>query len=135
MRERARRGWVGPLVLLGALLAGGLVGLVGAFLVPLRVGDVPVPASPVVALVGNTVVGLGAARAAGRAGSAAAAAGWLVVVSAASVPGPGGDLVVPATGTAYAFLVVGALASFAVVGLGGLVHDRARRAPGGAAAG
>jgi hypothetical protein len=56
-------------------------------------------------------------------------------VSAASVPGPGGDLVVPATGTAYAFLVVGALASFAVVGLGGLVHDRARRAPGGAAAG
>ena len=130
MTDAARPRWVGPLVLLGALLAGGLVGLVGAFLVPLRVGGVPVPASAAVALVGNAAVGLGAAWAAGRAGSAAAAVGWLVVVGTASVPGPGGDLVVPATGTAYAFLVIGALTSSAVVGLGGLVRDRARRGPG-----
>ena len=116
------------LVLLGALLAGGLLGLVGAFLLPLRVGALPVPASPAVALVGNTLLGLGAARLAGRAGSALAGLGWLVVVGALSVPGPGGDLVVPATPMAYAFLVGGALASAVTFGLSGLVSDRARPA-------
>ena len=117
-----------PVALLGALLAGGLLGLVGAFLVPLRVGAVLVPASPAVALVGNTLVGLGAARVAGRAGSALAGMGWLTVVGALSVPGPGGDLVVPASPMAYAFLVVGALASAATVGLAGLVRRPARAA-------
>lgn len=112
-------------MLLAAVLAGGLLGLVGAFLVPLRVGGVPVPASPAVALVGNTVVGLVAARLAGRAGSASAGLGWLAVVGTLSMPGPGGDLVVPATATAYAFLVAGALASAVTVGLAGVVHDRA----------
>lgn len=112
-------------MLLAAVLAGGLLGLVGAFLVPLRVGGVPVPASPAVALIGNTVVGLVAARFAGRAGSALAGLGWLAVVGTLSVPGPGGDLVVPATATAYAFLVVGALASAVTVGLAGVVRDRA----------
>lgn len=115
-------------MLLGALLAGGLLGLIGAFLLPLRVGALPVPASPAVALVGNTLLGLGAARLAGRAGSALAGLGWLVVVGALSVPGPGGDLVVPATPMAYAFLVGGALASAVTFGLSGLVSDRARPA-------
>lgn len=117
-----------PAVLLAALVGGGLVGVLGAFLVPVRLGPVPVPLGAGVALVGNSVVGLAAARSAGGAGAAAAGLGWLAVVAALSVPGPGGDLVLPRTATAYAFLVVGALVSAATTGLGGLVRQPVRAA-------
>ena len=109
------------------MLTAVVLGLVGAFLVPLRIGDVPVPVSPVLAVVGNVALGVAAGRAAAsRLGSVAAGLGWFGVVGIAAVPGPGGDIVLPASPTAYAFLALGALAAAVPIGLGGLVTGGAR---------
>lgn len=117
-------------VLLPLLLLGVGLGVVGAFLVPLRVHGVLVPVSPVLAVVGNLAVGLLGARAAGsRAGAVLPALGWLAVVLVLGSSRPEGDLVLPGgSGIGYvalAFILLGAVAAAAGVGLG---QPAARRA-------
>jgi hypothetical protein len=96
-----------------------LLALWGCFLVPLRVGGVPVPVACAVALVGNAGLGRAGAQLYGRAGAAGPGLVWLVVVLRLSSPTADGDLVVPATPVGLAFLVVGTLTSAVVLGLAG----------------
>jgi hypothetical protein len=117
-----------------ALLAllGGLFGLVGAFLVPLRVGGTPVPVSAILAFGGNVALGLAGARAAGdRLGALPPAAGWFGVVVLASMRGPGGDLVLPGTLGSYVFLLAGAVGSAAAFTLAKSRRSATPRSRGG----
>lgn len=115
---RTRPAAAASLALLAVL--GALLGLVGAFLVPLRVAGVPVPVSAVLAALGNFGLGLAGARAAGdRLGVLAPAAGWFGVVTLASMRGPGGDVVLPGSLGSYAFLLGGTAASAAAFAFAG----------------
>ncbi len=90
-----------------AALAGAVAGVLGSFAHPDEVAALPV----------GLLLGLGLSVAVfvtsglllGRAGAAAAAAGWLGTVLLMSSRRPEGDLVVPATATGYAWLLVGTL--------------------------
>ena len=109
------------LVPLGVL--GLALGIVGAFLVPLRVGTVMLPVSPVLAVVGNIAVGVLGARAAGsRAGAVVPGAAWLIAVLALGSARPEGDVILPGGGgegaVALAFIGLGAVAAAVGVGLG-----------------
>ena len=96
-----------------------LLALWGAFLVPFRVGGLPVPVSVVVAVVGNLVLCRAGARVLGRrSGAAVPALLWLTVAVLLSSQRREGDLVVPASVTSLAFLLLGALAAAVAVGLG-----------------
>jgi len=97
------------------LVLTALLAVWGAFLVPLRVGGVPVPVAPAVALVGNALLGRAGARLLGRAGAAGPGLVWLAVVLLLSTPRTEGDLVVPSTLTGLLFLVVGGLTSAVVL--------------------
>jgi threonine/homoserine efflux transporter RhtA len=102
--------------------------LVEAFLVPLRIGTVPLPVCVPLAMAGNIVLATLAAR---RTGSIAWAAAppvlWLLVVIVLSLPRAEGDLIVPGTLTGLVFLFAGAIA-----GAYGVASEITRRA--GAAA-
>lgn len=104
----------GLVVVLAVLLA-----VWGCFLVPLRVGGVPVPLACVVALAGNALLGRAGAGLFGRAGAAGPGIVWLAVVLVLSSPRTEGDLVVPSTSVGLAFLVVGTLTSAVAFGLAG----------------
>lgn len=115
----------------GSVLVGvGAVELaiVECFLVPLRVGTVPLPVSVVLAVVGNVAL----TRLMWRASLHRAVAGvpvvvWLVAVLVLAAKRQEGDLVVPGTGMGLAFLFLGTIAgAFAV----GQVIAPVRRGPG-----
>jgi hypothetical protein len=93
-----------------AVLAVGLA-LVEAFLVPLRVGTVPLPICVPLAMAGNIVLAKLAARQTGSiAWGAVPPVLWLVVVIVLSLPRAEGDLIVPGSLTGLVFLFAGAVA-------------------------
>ena len=115
--------WMDRALLLPLLVVGLALGVIGSFLVPLRVGGTLVPLAPVLAVVGNVAVGVLGARAVGsRAGAVVPAAGWLLVVLALGSARPEGDVVLPGGGgegmVALAFILLGAVAAAVGVGLG-----------------
>ena len=95
------------------LLLTVLLALWGAFLVPFRVGGVPVPVSWVIAVVGNVALVVAGWRLLGRTGAAVPALLWLAVAVALASKRSEGDLVVAATLVGVGFLPLGALASAA----------------------
>jgi hypothetical protein len=124
----------GPLavrVAAGVLISVFAVGLalVEAFLVPLRVGTVPMPVSVLLAVAGNVGLTKLAVR---QTGSIVLGVLqpilWLLVIVVLSVPRAEGDLIVPGSATGLVFLFAGAVA-----GAYGVASEITRRA--GAAAG
>lgn len=96
--------------------------LVEVFWLPLRVGGVLVPVSVVAAVVGNLLLVSVTLRLSGsKVVAALPAVGWLVVVLAAMVRRPEGDLLLVAGGTTglvnTAFLLLGVLAAAFGAGL------------------
>lgn len=123
--ERAGRGsgrgaaWSGAVAGLLALLAGLLVGVVGCFQHTREVG--PVPVGVLLAMLATfAVVVAGGVLSGRRGGAGLALLGWLAAAVALMVSGPGSDVVLPATGLGYGWLLGCALAA----GLG-LVPDHA----------
>jgi hypothetical protein len=114
----------------GVLISAFAVGLavVEAFLVPLRVGTVPLPICVLLAVAGNVVLTKLAVRQ-----TSSIVCGvlqpvlWLVVIVVLSVPRAEGDLIVPGSATGLVFLFAGAVA-----GAYGVASEITRRA--GAAA-
>lgn len=93
-RVAATTGWAVAAVVVAAWLA-----LVEVFWLPLRVGGVPVPLSVLAAVAGNLALVRLAHRLSGsRAVGVLPAVVWLVVVLAAMVRRPEGDLVLVGTG-------------------------------------
>ena len=115
MRLATRVGGGLLVVVLAAWLA-----LVEVFWLPLRVSGVPVPVSVVAAVAGNLLlVGLAARLTGSRLAAVLPAVVWLVVVVAAAIPRPEGDLLLTGSGLlgvlTLAFLLAGVVAaSFAV---------------------
>jgi hypothetical protein len=93
-----------------------LLALWGAFLVPLKVGTVPVPVSVLLALVGNAALGWEGGRLYGRLGAAGPGLVWLAVALSLSTQRREGDLVVPGSVMGLLFLLVGAVASAVALG-------------------
>ncbi|MEX2289976.1 MAG: hypothetical protein WD794_06575 [Mycobacteriales bacterium] len=96
-----------------------LFALWGAFLVPLRVGGVPLPVSWLLAAVGNGAVGWAGGRLLGRPGAALPGLLWLAVALTLGSQRAEGDLIVPGTLPGVVFLLVGAVASAVAYGLAG----------------
>lgn len=105
------------------LLLALLLAVWGAFLVPLRIGTVPVPVSWVIAVVGNGLLGWAGGRLLGRLGAAGPGVVWLTVALTAGSQRAEGDLVVPGTVVGLVFLVSGAIAS--AVAYGAVPRSRA----------
>jgi hypothetical protein len=117
-------------VAVGVLISVFAVGLalVEAFLVPLRLGTVPLPISVLLAVAGNAGLTKLAVRQTGSiAWGVLQPVLWLLVIIVLSVPRPEGDLVVPGSATGLVFLFAGAVA-----GAYGVASEITRRA--GAAA-
>ncbi|NEK57960.1 hypothetical protein GCU56_08755 [Geodermatophilus sabuli] len=116
-----RRAWARlPAGLLVVAVAAELA-LVEVFWLPLRVGGVLVPASPVAAVAGNLLLVPLAFRLTGsRLVAAAPALVWLVIAVAGSLRRPEGDLLVTGGGAAgfvnLAFLLLGVIAAAFAVG-------------------
>ena len=110
-----------------SVFAAGLA-VVEGFLVPLRVGTVPLPICVLLAVAGNVVLTKLAVR---QTGSIVCGVLqpvlWLVVIVVLSVPRAEGDLIVPGSATGLVFLFAGAVA-----GAYGVASEITRRA--GAAA-
>jgi hypothetical protein len=105
---------VRALLLLLALAAGAVAGVLGSFVYAYEWHGLPV--GLVVALAMSAGVFGTAGLLLGRRGAAAAAIGWVLPVLVLSSRRPEGDLVVPATATGYAWLLGGmALAVAGVV--------------------
>ena len=101
-----RVGW-GVLVLVGA----AALAVLESFLVPLRLGTVPLPVCVPLAVVGNVVLARLAGGLTGRPVlGVLPPVVWLAVVLALSVPRAEGDLVVPGTLTGLVFLFGGTVA-------------------------
>ena len=102
--------------------------VVEAFLVPLRIGTVPLPLSVLLAVAGNAGLTKLAVR---QTGSIVCGVLqpvlWLLVIVVLSLPRPEGDLIVPGSLTGLVFLFAGAVA-----GAYGVASEITRRA--GAAA-
>ena len=113
MKQQAGRAAVYALVLLLSLLTA----LWGSFLVPLRVGGVPVPVAVVLAVVANLVLGTQAGRLYGRTGAALPGVVWFAIAGTLQARRPEGDLIVVGTLTGYAFLLLGSIATAVPVGL------------------
>ena len=102
--------------------------LVEAFLVPLRVGTVPLPVCVLLAVVGNAGLTKLAVRQTGSiVWGVLQPVLWLLVIVVLSVPRAEGDLIVPGSLTGLVFLFAGAVA-----GAYGVASEVTRRA--GAAA-
>lgn len=117
-----------PLRVAGGLLvlvaAAGLA-VIEAFLVPLRIGSVPLPVCVPLAAVVNVVLARLAGRLTGSAVVAAATAViWLGVVLVLSMPRSEGDLVVPGTITGLVFLFAGAVSG--AYGVASVITRRTR---------
>jgi len=87
----------------------------GAFLVPLRLFGVSSPVSVLFAMANAPLVSAGRRVARAHWGGAVPALLWLGLVLRLGTPSSGGDIVIEATPTGYAFLLVGTAA--AAVGL------------------
>ena len=114
----------------GVLISVFSVGLalVEAFLVPLRVGTVPLPLCALLAVVGNAGLTKLAVRQTGSiVWGVLQPVLWLLVIVVLSVPRAEGDLIVPGTAIGLVFLFAGAVA-----GAYGIASEVTRRA--GAAA-
>ena len=100
-------------VVLGVLvvLAAGALAVIECFLVPLRIGTVPVPLCVPLAMAGNVVLARLAGELTGRplAGVLPPAL-WLLVVLVLAAPRAEGDLIVPGTLTGLVFLFAGVVA-------------------------
>jgi Family of unknown function (DUF6113) len=96
----------------------------GAFLVPLRVGGVPVPLSVVVAAGANVALGVAGGRLYGRLGAAVPGVLWFVVVATMANSRPEGDLVVVQTTTGLLFLLIGSICAAVPVGTTPPAHSR-----------
>jgi hypothetical protein len=97
----------------GLLIAVAAVALavLECFLVPLRIGSVPVPVTVLLAMAGNILLARLAGRLTGSvAGAAVPPALWLLVVIVLALPRPEGDLIVQGTLTGLVFLFAGAVA-------------------------
>ena len=101
--------------------AAGFLALVQVFWLPLRLGGVLVPLSPVAAVVGNLLlVGLAHRATGSRVVAVLPALAWAAVAFAATVRRPEGDLVLVAAGplglVGLAFLLTGTVAAAVAVG-------------------
>ena len=100
-------------LVLGVLvaLAAAALAMIECFLVPLRIGTVPLPLCVPLAVAGNVVLARLAGGLTGRplAGVLPPAL-WLVVVLVLAAPRAEGDLIVPGTLTGLVFLFAGAVA-------------------------
>jgi hypothetical protein len=106
-----------------AVLAVALA-VVEAFLVPLRIGTVPLPICVPLAMAGNAVLAKLAARQTGSiAWAVVPPVLWLVVIIVLSLPRAEGDLIVPGSVTGLVFLFAGAVA-----GAYGIASEITRRA-------
>jgi hypothetical protein len=93
------------------LVAAAALAVLESFLVPLRLGTVPLPLCVPLAMVGNVVLARLAGGLTGRPLlGVLPPVLWLAVVLAFSVPRAEGDLVVPGTLTGLVFLFAGAVA-------------------------
>jgi hypothetical protein len=115
-RSVPRAGWVVLAVVLGAWLA-----LTEVFWLPLRVGGVLVPLSLMAAVTGNLLLpGLLLRSSGSRLVAVLPGVVWLVVVLAAMMRRPEGDLVITGTGVTgmlnLVFLLLGVLAAAVAVG-------------------
>lgn len=107
----ARGGPLGWLELVLVVLAALLLAVVECFLVPLRIGSVPMPVSVPLALAGNVVLARLAARVSGRPVAAILPPLlWLGIVLVLAGKRAEGDLVVPGTVTGLVFLLGGTVA-------------------------
>lgn len=111
-------------LLLLAVAAGAVAGVLGSFVHPVEAAGLPVG----LLLAAATSVGawVTCGLLLGRPGSAAAVLGWLVVVLLLSSRRPEGDLVVPGTAAGYAWLLGGLLLGAGCVAL---PYRRPGRAP------
>jgi hypothetical protein len=110
-----------------SLFSVGLA-LVEAFLVPLRVGTVPLPVCVLLGVAGNVVLTKLAVRQTGSiVMGVLQPVLWLAVIVVLSLPRAEGDLIVPGSATGLVFLFSGAVA-----GADGVASEITRRA--GAAA-
>lgn len=101
-----RVGW-GVLV----LVAAPALALLGSFLVPLRIGTVPLPLCVPLAVVGNVVLARLAGTLTGRPlVGVLPPVLWLAVVLTLSLPRAEGDLIVPGSTTGLVFLLGGVVA-------------------------
>lgn len=96
---------VRALLLVPALLAGAVAGLLGSFVHALEPAGLPVGLLVAGALSAAVFVTCGLAL--GRPGAVGAAAGWLVVVLLLATQRPEGDLVVPGSTEGYLWLLGG----------------------------
>lgn len=112
---------------LALIVLGAVLGIWGAFLVPLRLPGGVEGLSVAIAVVGNLGAGLlGGIGTGTRLGAGLPGLAWLVVAVLAGVSRPEGDLVVPGglpadpgVGTVgMAFLLLGAVAAAIAVGIG-----------------
>lgn len=115
-----------------AVLVSGWLALVEVFWLPLRIGGVPVPLSVVAAVGGNLLLTGAAHRLSGsRLVAVLPAVVWLVVVIAAMVRQPEGDLVITGGGASgginLAFLLLGVTG--AAFGVGRALAAPRRAAP------
>lgn len=101
-------------------LLGAILGVIGAFLVPFRVGRQLVPISVVLAVAGNLAVGIFGARGTGsRLGAVLPGVGWVLVAFTLGVKRPEGDVIVPGGGVGVAFTLGGTLAAAIAMGIAG----------------
>jgi hypothetical protein len=99
-----------------ALAAGAAAGLLGSFKYNYTYAWVPVGLLVALCLIGAVFVTSGLALRS-RGAAALAAAGWVVAAMVMSMNGPGGDLVVPASGLGYSWLLAGFLVAVVSVGV------------------
>lgn len=86
----------GLLLDLVLLLIGGLLGLIGCFLVPLRLGGGIEGLAIGIGLIGNFGVGLlGGLGNRSMRSALAPGLGWFFVVAVLSIVAPGGDVIIP----------------------------------------
>jgi Family of unknown function (DUF6113) len=114
----------------GLLVAVAAVALAGleCFLVPLRIGSVPLPIAVPLAMAGNIVLARLAGRQTGSiVGAAVPPVLWLLVVIVLALPRPEGDLIVPGSLTGLVFLFAGAVAG--AYGVAAEITRRVRPAP------
>lgn len=106
-RGRGRAALVGVLVAIGA----AELAVLECFLLPLRVGSVPVPLSIAAAVIGNALLPALAYRlTTSRVAAVVPLLVWFAVVIVASVPRPEGDIIVTGTARGITFLILGAVA-------------------------
>jgi hypothetical protein len=116
------------------IAVGGLLGLFGAFLVPVRLGH---GVEGLAAVVGNLAIGLlGGYGRRSSMGALLPGVGWFLVVAAISVLSPGGDVIIPGSlpvdpgvpYVGYAFLVLGIVGVIAAMSATSL-YTRRREPP------